>query len=401
MKGIYFISGIDTNIGKSIATGWLAGQLLNQNVKVITQKLVQTGNKEYSEDIELHRKIMKIEMLPEDISKLTAPVIFSYPSSPHLAAKIDKKELDIDAITLSSKILKERYDVVLLEGAGGLMVPLTPDLLTIDYISQQNYPIILVTSGRLGSINHTLLSLEAIKNRNLKLYSVIYNLSPAHHYPTGLVTPIGRRQALLRWAEKAGGIIIEDDYDSEFRFTGRPIPTLQSIDTAGRVVYMNTFSQTISPSMRVGFMVLPPRLLEQYRRELDFYSCTVPALDQHVLARFLDQGHYEQHLARMRKEYRTRHDAVLASFRSSPFRNRITISEQGAGLHFLLRLDTRESDEALRDRAAALGVRLGFLSEYAAIPSPAYAHTLVVNYAGLSPAALPEAMDLLAEIFGA
>ena len=146
---------------------------------------------------------------------------------------------------------------------------------------------------------------------------------------------------------------------------------------------------------------MPPRLLEQYRRELDFYSCTVPALDQHVLARFLDQGHYEQHLARMRKEYRTRHDAVLASFRSSPFRNRITISEQGAGLHFLLRLDTRESDGALRDRAAALGVRLGFLSEYAAIPSPAYAHTLVVNYAGLSPAALPEAMDLLAEIFGA
>ena len=103
----------------------------------------------------------------------------------------------------------------------------------------------------------------------------------------------------------------------------------------------------------------------------------------------------------MRKEYRTRHDAVLASFRSSPFRNRITISEQGAGLHFLLRLDTRESDGALRDRAAALGVRLGFLSEYAAIPSPAYAHTLVVNYAGLSPAALPEAMDLLVEIFGA
>ena len=227
------------------------------------------------------------------------------------------------------------------------------------------------------------------------------HISPNHQYPTGLVTPIARRQALLRWAEDTGSTIIEDDYDSEFRFTGRPIPTLQSIDTAGRVVYMNTFSQTISPSMRVGFMVLPPRLLEQYRRELDFYSCTVPALDQHVLARFLDQGHYEQPLARMRKEYRTRHDAVLASFRSSPFRNRITISEQGAGLHFLLRLDTRESDGALRDRAAALGVRLGFLSEYAAIPSPAYAHTLVVNYAGLSPAALPEAMDLLAEIFGA
>ena len=231
--------------------------------------------------------------------------------------------------------------------------------------------------------------------------ATVVHLSPAHHYPTGLVTPIGRRQALLRWAERTDAVIIEDDYDSEFRFTGRPIPTLQSIDTAGRVVYMNTFSQTISPSMRVGFLVLPPRLLERYRRELDFYSCTVPALDQHVLARFLDRGHYEQHLARMRKEYRQRRDAVLSAFRSSPFRDRITISEQGAGLHFLLKLETRHSDAALQARAAALGVRLGFLSAYAAIPSPAYAHTLVVNYAGLSPAALPEAMDLLAEIFGA
>lgn len=228
----------------------------------------------------------------------------------------------------------------------------------------------------------------------------VAHLSPAHHYPTGLVTPIGRRQALLRWAERTGGIIIEDDYDSELRFTGRPIPTLQSIDTAGRVVYLNTFSQTISPSMRVGFLVLPPRLLERYRRELDFYSCTVPALDQHVLARFLDRGHYEQHLSRMRKEYRQRRDAVLAAFRSSPFRERITISEQGAGLHFLLKLDTEEPDGALRDRAAARGVRLGFLSEYAAIPSPAYDHTLVVNYGGLRPDALPEAMALLAEVLG-
>ena len=159
---------------------------------------------------------------------------------------------------------------------------------------------------------------------------------------------------------------------------------------------MNTFSQTISPSMRVGFMVLPPRLLERYRRELDFYACTVPALDQHVLARFLACGAYEQHLSRMRKEYRQRRAAVLAAFRSGPFRDRISISEQGAGLHFLLKLDTEEPDPVLRDRAAALGVRLGFLSEYAAVPSPAYDHTLVVNYAGLDPTALPEAVDLLA-----
>ncbi|WP_455497483.1 dethiobiotin synthase [Coprobacter sp.] len=178
MKGIYFISGIDTNIGKSIATGWLAKILLQKGVKTITQKLVQTGNNKYSEDIELHRKIMNIEMLPEDIAGLTAPVIFTYPASPHLAAEIDKKELDINKITHASSILKKQYDVVLLEGAGGLMVPLTSNLLTIDYIAQLKYPIILVTSGRLGSINHTLLSLESIRNRNMKLHSVIYNLSP-------------------------------------------------------------------------------------------------------------------------------------------------------------------------------------------------------------------------------
>lgn len=94
---------------------------------------------------------------------------------------------------------------------------------------------------------------------------------------------------------------------------------------------MNTFSQTISPSMRMGFMVLPPRLLERYRRELDFYACTVPVLEQHVLARFLSGGYYEQHLSRMRKEYRARRAAVIEAFRASPFANRVTFSEQGAG----------------------------------------------------------------------
>ena len=195
------------------------------------------------------------------------------------------------------------------------------------------------------------------------------------------------------------GFIIEDDYDSEFRFSGRPIPTLQSIDREGRVIYMNTFSQTISPSMRVGFMVLPPRLLEQYRRELDFYACTVPVLDQHVLARFLSGGHYEQHLSRMRKEYRSRRAAVIEAFQSSAFADRVTFSEQDAGLHFLLRLNTPKSDEALRQKAERLGVKLAFLSEYAAEPDPAYAHTLVVNYGGLEPARLRETVSLLEAVF--
>ena len=224
------------------------------------------------------------------------------------------------------------------------------------------------------------------------------HISPNHQYPTGLVTPIARRQALLRWAEEQAGTIIEDDYDSEFRFTGRPIPTLQSIDLRGRVIYLNTFSQTISPSMRLGFLVLPLRLLDRYRRELGFYACTVPALEQHVLARFISGGHYERHLSRMRKEYRDRRAEVVEAFRSSALAPRVTFSEERSGLHFLLRLNTQRSDGELGRLAARSGIRLSFLSEYAAMADPAFAHTLVINYAGLSPQRLPEAVRLLSEV---
>lgn len=268
-------------------------------------------------------------------------------------------------------------------------------------VEDPGYPKIRQVYGKCGAVCRPVpLDRQGMDLRALKASGAnVAHISPAHHYPTGTVTSIGRRQALLRWAEQTGGVIIEDDYDSEFRFTGRPIPTLQSIDSRGLVVYMNTFSQTISPSMRMGFMVLPPRLLERYRRELDFYSCTVPVLEQHVLARFLAGGHYEQHLSRMRKEYRARRAAVVDAFRTSAFAGKVTFSEQAAGLHFLLRLDTCRSDEELRRRGEALGVRLGFLAEYEAVPDPAHAHTLVVNYAGLEPDRLDEAMALLAQVF--
>lgn len=174
-KGIYFISGIDTDIGKTVATGILAKQLLNQGVSIITQKLVQTGNDGFSEDIAKHRQLMKKNDFPEDNEGLTAPQIFKYPASPHLATRLENKHLDLDKITSATQVLAERYDVVLLEGAGGLMVPLTTDLLTIDYVAQHNYPIILVTSGRLGSINHTLLSLYALKQFGVALHSIVFN----------------------------------------------------------------------------------------------------------------------------------------------------------------------------------------------------------------------------------
>ena len=173
---IYFVSGIDTGIGKTYTTGYLAQLWFEQGQNVITQKLIQTGNDGISEDIERHREIMGRGWFVEDDSKLTMPEIFSYPASPHLATQIDGREIDFKKIEDATKQLVDNFDVVLLEGAGGLMVPLTTELLTIDYLVERNYPIILVTSGRLGSINHTLLSLEVIQQRGLNLFAMAYNL---------------------------------------------------------------------------------------------------------------------------------------------------------------------------------------------------------------------------------
>lgn len=177
-ENVYFVSGIDTNVGKSYATGYIARTWNSEGIRTITQKLIQTGNTEISEDIELHRRIMGTGFLPEDMEKLTMPEIFSYPCSPHLAAEIDGRDIDFRKIEKATAELSARYDAVLLEGAGGLMVPLTRNLLTIDYIARMHYPLIYVTSGRLGSINHFLLGLEAIRNRNIKLHTVAYNLYP-------------------------------------------------------------------------------------------------------------------------------------------------------------------------------------------------------------------------------
>lgn len=175
MEKTYFVSGIDTDAGKSYATGWLAAQWRAQGLDVITQKFVQTGNSGFSEDIDLHRRIMGIPPQPEDIDHTTAPVIFSYPCSPQLAARIDNRHIDLDAIDNATRRLAASHDIVLVEGAGGLMVPLTDDFLTIDYVATRKLPLIYVTHGALGSISQTLLGLEAIKARGLRLELLLYN----------------------------------------------------------------------------------------------------------------------------------------------------------------------------------------------------------------------------------
>lgn len=172
---ILFVTGIGTDVGKSYATGWLAKRLMDEGRSVATQKFIQTGNVGRSEDIEVHRHLMGIQSLPEDADLTTSPIIYSYPASPDLAARIDNRPLDLSAADRSMAILASRYDDVLIEGAGGLMVPLEGDFLTIDFIATRQLPVSLVTNGQLGSVSHTLLSLYAIKQRGLRLHSLLYN----------------------------------------------------------------------------------------------------------------------------------------------------------------------------------------------------------------------------------
>ena len=161
-KVVYFVSGIDTDAGKSVGTGLLARSLRKRGVNVITQKFIQTGWVGISEDILKHREIMGIEPQPVDKDGTTCPYVMTYPASPHLAAEIDKVTLDMERIAASTRKLDALYDMVLLEGAGGLYVPVTRDYFTIDYIQEHGHPLILVASSKLGSINHTLISCTTV-----------------------------------------------------------------------------------------------------------------------------------------------------------------------------------------------------------------------------------------------
>lgn len=195
MSEVIFVSGIHTDAGKSYATGWWARRMMDGGKSVVTQKFIQTGNRGNSEDIDVHRAIMGTGMLPEDTDHTTAPVIFSYPASPQLAASIDRREIDLGAIDAATATLASRYDVVLVEGAGGLMVPIDDATFTIDYVASRRLPLALVTNGSLGSINHTILSLEAVKSRRIPLRAVLYNT----HFDTDAMIAADTRGFISRY----------------------------------------------------------------------------------------------------------------------------------------------------------------------------------------------------------
>lgn len=227
----------------------------------------------------------------------------------------------------------------------------------------------------------------------------VVHISPSHHFPTGIVMPIKRRQELLRWAnENPNRYIIEDDYDSEFRFTGKPIQTIQSIDTQEKVIYMNTFSKSLAPSIRISYMILPPHLMEKYHANLSFYSCTVSSFEQYTLANFIARGYFEQHINRMRSFYKTERNLVIQAFNSSSLANKISIKEENAGLHFLMEINTPQSDLALVEAAKKQGIRISCLSEYYKNQENSLQHILVINYSGIDADKVKEAVRRLAHI---
>ena len=226
----------------------------------------------------------------------------------------------------------------------------------------------------------------------------VVHLSPSHHFPTGQVMPVADRYRLLGWAAASSErFIIEDDYDSEFRMTGRPIPALQNIDVMEKVIYLNTFSKTMTSTIRLSYMVLPRLLMDKFNDEFSFYSCTVSNLDQYVMAKFMEEGYYESHINRMRNLYRGKRDILLNAIQDSPLSKYATVLEENAGLHFILQVQTKLSDEEFCKRARLRGVNIRALSEYYFESTPSE-HKFVINYSSVEKKKMQKAVQVLASV---
>lgn len=237
----------------------------------------------------------------------------------------------------------------------------------------------------------------------------VLHCMPSHQYPTGIVTPVSRRYELLGWASEAPGrYIIEDDYDCEFRFTGKPIPSLQSIDASGRVIYANTFAKSLGPGFRMGYLVLPDELAAAFRAKLGFYTNTSSAIDQLVLARFIARGDYERYVNRLRTRYRNLRDHVIAAIKASAMGPHAELEQSDGGLHFVMRLDfgagaDKKVDEEFAAAALASGVRIAPLAAYMQRADGRVAalarHRFLVNFSGIDDAVVEPAVAALAAGF--
>lgn len=221
-------------------------------------------------------------------------------------------------------------------------------------------------------------------------------VTPSHQYPTGIVMPMKRRMELLKWAqEDEGHYIIEDDYDSEFRYKGKPIPALKGYDKNERVIYLGTFSKSIAPAIRLSYMVLPRTLLGQYREGSSFIQSTVSKVDQLIVQRFIEEGYYERHLNKTRAMYKSRHDVLIEELK--PLMKMCAISGEHAGVHLLLTFRNGITEEELIRRAEKNGIRVYGMSAYRIKEKKEETATILLGYANLSETQIREAVKILAE----
>lgn len=191
---------------------------------------------------------------------------------------------------------------------------------------------------------------------------VVY-VTPSHQFPNGMIMPISRRLELLKWAEMNNGFIIEDDYDGEYRYKGQPIPSLQGLDTKGRVIYLGTFSKSLIPSIRISYIVLPPSFIHPYQENFTIYKQTASRLHQETLYRFMKEGHFQSHLNKMRTLYRKKHGVFMLSVKRY-FGNKVKVIGENSGLHIVLEVKNRMNEEELIKKALKAGVKVYPLSIY-------------------------------------
>lgn len=220
------------------------------------------------------------------------------------------------------------------------------------------------------------------------------HISPSHHFPTGRVMPVSRRQHLLNWAREHHGFIIEDDYDSEFRFSGRPVPAMAGMDS-DHVIYMNTFSKTLAPSIRIAYMVLPDELMKKYHEELNFYSSTVSSFEQYTLANFISGGYYERHINRMRNYYRDYRNTIISAIKQSPIDSKVTIEEENAGLHFILGINKKINDEKFKEILRNHNINISSVSDYCYNELEEFNHKFIINYSAVTKDKLTKALEIM------
>ena len=219
---------------------------------------------------------------------------------------------------------------------------------------------------------------------------------PSHQYPLGTVMPIKRRLELLKWADGSERrYIVEDDYDSEFRYKGKPIPALQGYDSHGKVIYIGTFSKSIAPAIRVSYLVLPEKLLRLYEERGTAFSSTVSRVDQRIVAGFLKEGYYERHLNKMRAVYKSRHDVLLDGLKEIPD---IEVSGENAGVHLLVRFRNGKTEAEACAQAKQAGIHVYGLSDYY-VREKEETYTVILGYANLKEDAIREAVGLLKEVW--